>query len=210
MEDYTFKDGKGRTWNLSLNLGIARRIDKSDFSVYFQGKWSFIKPEKTVFSAMVSDNSFMFAVIWAIVIDQAKAYYLEGTFLPNPTDFNLSPEDRKRQVDTAFSPAIKPPDSDLSNYEHAEMEFAANIDGAAVEAGRAAFWRSLSSFFQDQKTVLEVLMRQYKNLRSNIDESMAKLEPEIQESLKKSLDKDMVRVRQKLSELTQEEPLGVT
>jgi hypothetical protein len=209
VEDCTFKDAKGRQWNLNLHLGIARRIDTMNFDTYYESKWSFIRPEKEVFSAMVSDNSFMFAVIWAIVVDQAKAYFLEGTFLPRASDHDLSPEERKKNLDAAFSTA-KNAGEELSPYEYAELEFASNIDGRSIEDGRTAFWRSLSTFFQDQKTVLEVLMRQYKNLRSSIDASVAKLEPEIQASLEKSLAKDMSGVRLKLEKLTQEERVGVT
>lgn len=68
-----FTDKKGREWDTTIDLEIAQRIDASDFSMFTDSKTSFLKGDKTFFSELISNTSLMFAVIWAIVIDQAAS-----------------------------------------------------------------------------------------------------------------------------------------
>src|SRR5687768_3005410 len=98
---FTFKDSKGRTWDLKINLPIARRLDQSDFRLYYDGQWSFLQPDKQVFASMLAHKSFMFAVIWAIVITQAKKKFIEGEFVFGKWT-ETDKATREKEVNAAF------------------------------------------------------------------------------------------------------------
>jgi hypothetical protein len=192
-----FTDRKGRTWDLSLNLGIAREIDASSFKGYYEPTFSFIKPEKQVFSAMISDQKFMWAVIWALVQRQARQKFREGSFLfgpysdPDPTQVRPT---TPSETDEAFK----------THYDAAELEFVEGLDGKAMTEGRKAFWRSLSDFFPDQATVLSLLERQYDRLRMKVNESVTEMEQDMETSLDEALEKDKLTLRGKFKKLVEE------
>lgn len=73
-----FTDKKQRTWDLSLDLLVARRIDNSDFSQVIDLDFSFLDPSKEFMSALVERTGFAMAIIWAIVQPQAKKMFNDG------------------------------------------------------------------------------------------------------------------------------------
>lgn len=68
----TFQDAQGASWDVSLNLLAARRVDTSDFSELTDHKFSIMSPTRDMFASVMSDTPLVFAVIWAIVQPQVK------------------------------------------------------------------------------------------------------------------------------------------
>ena len=68
----TFTDAKGTEWDITLTLVGAKRIDASDFSEVTDKPFSFLKPDKKLFSEVLTETPVMFAIIWAIVQPQVK------------------------------------------------------------------------------------------------------------------------------------------
>ena len=72
QEAYTFTDAQGDSWDVSLNLAAARRVDLSDFSELTDLEFSILKPTRELFTTILGDTPLIFAVIWAVVQPQAQ------------------------------------------------------------------------------------------------------------------------------------------
>jgi len=68
----TFTDAKGAIWDVGLTLASARRVDASDFSEITETKFSILKPDRQLFTTLISDTPLIFAVIWAACQPQAE------------------------------------------------------------------------------------------------------------------------------------------
>ena len=68
---HSFKDASGHTWDLNLNLAAAERIDKCDFSLLTDEKFSILAPTEKAFELFTSDTAVIFACIWCIIHPQA-------------------------------------------------------------------------------------------------------------------------------------------
>lgn len=76
---FTFDDAKGRTWDVTITLLGARRIDNSDFTAIYRDPVSMIEPTEGFFRAMLGAKpALMGALIWALVHPQAEQLGLTG------------------------------------------------------------------------------------------------------------------------------------
>lgn len=210
MSDTTFKDSTGRVWDVALNLGAARRVDKSDFSLLTKEPFSIIGAKKETFANLLSNPSLAFAIIWAIVQPQAKKLYEDyqrfitqttTTIDPNPSGGmsyshiqigsnygDLPPEFKSRYF--PFDPLTQP--------EEAELEFATSIDGPTKEAGLEALWRSLADFFPDLATALSMMMQQYKRGKLRLSEGLAGLEKEMETRVNQEVDNSLKGIKERI------------
>lgn len=69
---FIFQDRKARKWDVTLTVAGARRIDNSDFSALTAGKFSILKPDKALFSEILSNGPLLTAMVFAIVQPQVK------------------------------------------------------------------------------------------------------------------------------------------
>lgn len=69
----TFKDRFDREWDLTLNLGTVRRVDRSDFSEVSDQKVSLLNFDKELLQVLFLEPGLRTAIIWAIVKNQADA-----------------------------------------------------------------------------------------------------------------------------------------
>ena len=70
LSEFTFIDTKQSVWDLKITLLTAGRIDKSDFSELTSATFSFINPEKDLFSEIFVNTPFAMSLVWVIVQDQ--------------------------------------------------------------------------------------------------------------------------------------------
>ncbi|MGD9647082.1 MAG: hypothetical protein AB7U73_15330 [Pirellulales bacterium] len=71
---FTFTDRQGRTWDTTLTLLGARRVDNSDFSAIYPEPFSILRPNEKVWKALTSDDALIAAVIWAVVQPQVEGH----------------------------------------------------------------------------------------------------------------------------------------
>lgn len=183
MPDTTFKDSVGRTWDVALNLGGARRIDQSDFSLLTDEKFSIINAKKETFAGLLNNPSLLFAIIWALVQPQAQKMY-------------------KRWI-VANSPDDCPPDcfpfDPIAKAEEAEIEFISSINGPVKEAGTEAFWRSLGDFFPDLETALSLMMKHYRRGKQELSAKVADLEEEMGAAVDQKVQEGYQLIRNQLT-----------
>jgi hypothetical protein len=68
-----FNDRMGRTWDVTLTMAGATRIDRSDFTEVTKVKdFSFLQPDKTLFTEIMANSRLRTAMIWAIVQPQVE------------------------------------------------------------------------------------------------------------------------------------------
>jgi hypothetical protein len=67
---FQFTDRHGHVWDTTLTLGGVNRVDASDFAEVFQGETCLAEPSKEFLTALVSKNSVVAAVVWALVQPQ--------------------------------------------------------------------------------------------------------------------------------------------
>lgn len=72
VDRFEFTDKAGNSWDVSLDLAGARRIDNSDFSSLTDEEFSIVKPDKRTFMLILDNSSLLFAMIWAVVQPQVK------------------------------------------------------------------------------------------------------------------------------------------
>jgi len=70
---FNFIDTKNRTWDVTLSLAAARRIDASDFGGLKPEGFCFLNPDEQLVRTMVFQTAPMFAAIWATIEPQALA-----------------------------------------------------------------------------------------------------------------------------------------
>lgn len=93
----TFTDTKGRTWDVSLTMGAARRVERSDFSEITDRKVSILKIDRDLFMSLLSDGPLAMAVVWAIIQPQVQEVLME------------LPEDQREEefLDALDGPAVE-------------------------------------------------------------------------------------------------------
>lgn len=166
----SFTDAAGREWDLTINLGVAKRIDASDFTNLTTEQLCFVTPNKRTFGMLLRSDALLFAVIWVVIQKQLAKKAKAGEF---PIDPN-------------------------TNYDEAELEFVESIEGETKTLAREAFWRSLGNFFPEHQTVLSTLMQQYKKATEKLATKIASLEPEVEALLEMELDDAVETLREKL------------
>lgn len=72
METHTFKDRNGKTWDATLTLAGAKRIDASDFSEVTKKEFSILDPGSTFFEDVLKTPAVLWAMLFAVVKPQVK------------------------------------------------------------------------------------------------------------------------------------------
>jgi len=91
---YTFKDTKGRTWDLYLTLAGAQRIDQSDFSEVYGKPFSILSPTKEFFTEVITNTGLIFGMIWCLVKPQADSKDISQEDFLEAVDGNVIQEAR--------------------------------------------------------------------------------------------------------------------
>lgn len=181
-----FKDTKGRTWDVKINLASAKRIDASNFDLYLpeglQGnKMSFLQPEREFLRLLFASDALMFAVIWAIIQPQVNEQ-MRGFLTEKGVE--------------KWDPTVAA-QSEL--YDLVEMEFCEGIDGPVKKEARDAFLEAASDFFHDQKTALLMLKNEYRRVQEKMEQDMATLMPELQGLIDEEYQLSLQKLRSELS-----------
>lgn len=165
---YTFKDTKGREWDVTLDLLKARRITASDFSEILgegKGKLNILHPEAQTFTRILTNPDLLFAVIWAMVRDEQARKY---------------------------------PDFENLNNDAAELEFVSAVRGSTITAAREAFSEALADFFPDLRIVLSTFLKQLKGMDDKVATRIAKIDPLLDQMIEQEMDQGIERFRQQL------------
>lgn len=205
----TFTDKKGRTWDVALDLRKARQIDKADLSAISEDyKFSILKPDRVLYGKLITDAPFLFAIIWAMVQDQAEAKYT--VHLSAQTDYDSRGSLSKyadRDSGFSFTPPADSFPTSPKEQEAAELEFVSGVNGPTIEAARNAIIEALADFFPEQRTVLSTLMRQSKKLSEKVGKKMEESEPLMDSLLDEELDLGIKQLQASLLK-TRETRLG--
>lgn len=171
----SFTDAKGRTWDLSLTLYLCKRVDASDFSAITSKQFSILEPTRELFMEVLQSTPLLFAIAFAIVQDQV------ANVLGIP---DYDPDD--------------PSEEQAARYAKAETEFLKGLDGATIESGRKALWRSLADFFPQHRTVLLSLMDRYLNAHAKLGERMAEMGDELDQLLENQMGMELDKMKEQL------------
>lgn len=216
MSGKSFTDTKGRTWDLTLSLADARRIDKTDFvsNGYLADKVSFLQPTRELLTALSTKTDFMFALIWSLILPQAKKKFLDGSFLFGKTALDMefarmsdnqpTSMDSIRRSATAAGIDSLPKKMETAfseEYEFAEEEFVSGIGGTTITDARSALWGSLADFFPDQKTILSMLERQLKKTIALGEKKVLAMESDLENSIEQAMDAQMMKAKASLQNL---------
>lgn len=197
----TFKDKKGREWDVALDLRKGYLIDKSDFTAIVEDyKFSILKPDRLLYGKLLTDAPFLFAVIWAMVQEQVAVKW--QAYSDALTVWNSEHH--------SGTPFIAPPDVfpiSPKEAEAAEAEFVSGVNGPTIESARIAFTEALADFFPEQRTVLSTLTRQVKNLSEKVGKKMEESEPLLNDLLDEELELGMKQLQDDLRN-TREKRLG--
>ena len=85
-----------------------------------------------------------------------------------------------------------------SHYDEAEQEFLEGLDGKTIEAGRNAFWRAISDFFPQHRTVLLTLMQSYQQAVKRLQTSIANMDHKITKALESEVEKELAELENQL------------
>lgn len=160
-----YTDAKGRKWDLTLTMAVVRRVDNSDFSALTDKKFTLLKPDKSLFTEILTDTPLVFAIIWAIVQPQVREQFGK---VPEPDTVS---EDHPRNPQDLI---------DTLTPEQAEEEFLEGLDGETIVKGRETLWGAIACFFPEHKTALLTLQRQYKKQHETLGREVEALEPELE------------------------------
>jgi len=195
-----FTDKKGRTWTVDLDLRIARVIDKSDFKQYWDQEFSILSPDSKLLTKLITDAPFLFAVIWAMVQEQAEAKY------KSLQDYEAQQRSGSQRA-YCNPPTDTFPISPKEQPEEAEVEFVSGINGPTIEAARNAIVEAVSDFFPETRTVLSALRSQIKMMGEKAAEKMEKTVPLLQSIMDEEFELRIEDFRKELSQ-SREKRLG--
>jgi len=171
----TFKDSKGREWDLKLTLGKAKRIDASDFSEITDFEFTVLEPKREFFAHILEDPNLCFAIAWVIILDQVKDKM--GIDLDEE---GLSDEQREER------------------QAKAEWDFVDSLDGDAMLKGREALMGAFSDFFPEIRTVLSTLMVRWKTAYQRMGNKLKGLGPEIDNMIEAEMEKGLTDLMNRL------------
>ena len=149
LSEFTFTDMKGCEWDLKITLLTAQRIDKADFSELTSAVFSFVNPEKDLFSEIFINTPFAMALVWVIIQDQIEdnlISYQARRLLNEPFD--------QKVLDDKVKDLQDQKDIDW------ELEFINRLDGDSLEAARQALLLALAYFFPLHRIVLLQFLHQ--------------------------------------------------
>lgn len=184
----TFKDKKGRVWDLSLDLYKAEIVDKSDFKRYWDREFSILVLDEGLVRQLLTNAPFLFAIIWAIVQDQAEAKFKYG---------------QEWSARHPISPDTPPaadcfPLSPREQAEAAQVEFVSGVNGPTIEAARNAIMEALGDFFPEQRTVLLALAEQMKRMQVKAGQKLTETMPLLDKLLDKEFDDKVEKLKREL------------
>jgi hypothetical protein len=169
---FKFTDALGRTWDVTLTLAGAMRIDASDFSEVTSLKFSMLEPTREFITALLTDTPLCFAVIFALVQPQVK------------TQLGIDPQE---------SPEA---------FNEAQKLFLEGLTGPVIVAGKDTLWGAVSDFFPDQQTALSMLHRQYREARQRVGKAIQGMDTEITNLFQQEVDKGLANFQNELRSLS--------
>lgn len=196
---FTFKDSKAREWDVTLNLGAAKRIDNSDFSQLLPpgtDQPSFLNMDKELLLSIFEKRSLLFAMIWAVVQPQVPSR-MGSWFSSHPLPWPESPPDRAGAVTQLLE--TWPLNTPRKIQEAAELEFVESINSKALVDGRQAFLSACGDFFPELRTALSTLNNQWSRLQKQAEQELLTLEPELQARLDRELKRETTKLRKELA-----------
>ena len=195
LSDFIFKDLKDCEWDLKITLGTAQRIDKADFMQLTGLEFSFINPEKDLFSEIFVNTPFAMALVWVIIQDQIEENLVRA-----------KSEDYFKGLDTAEGDNRRQEIIDYMNELQAdesidwELEFINRLDGDALEAARQALLRALADFFPLHRIVLLKFLQQIEKTRAMTNLEMERLMPMMEKQVASQVKEVFDEARRKLEE----------
>lgn len=186
-----FTDRKGRQWNVELDMAVARVVDKSDFKEYYPHDFSILELNPDLLGKLFSKPSFMCAVLWAMLAEQAQARFTPAPDAKSTASFPISPKE---------------------NPEGAELEFVSGFNGPTIEAARKALAEAIGDFFPDARIVLSTILNRLSSLPTKLAKKMEASETqELLDRLEdKEIDKAVEELKRKLGETSSTSPPSLT
>lgn len=182
-----YTDKKGRTWDLSIDFAVCRRVDAFDKTAVIKESFSLLAPDKTLLHRILyTDRAALFALIWAIVVEQAQE--LHDKYNPDPNGYQPFP-----------SPKESP--------EAAELEFVSGVNGPVIEAARIALSEALGDFFPELRIALSTWATQTAEIQEKVAEKIKEVNPVVMQMVDEEFDKLIEKMKDRLK--TQSERLGV-
>lgn len=173
-----FVDTEGRTWDCTLTLAGATRVDSSDFSELGVKSFSILSPSREDLRVLVTNKALTFAVIWAIVQPQVREYHRQGKFKSDPVE---APWD-------------------------AQSEFMEGIDGDTITKGMEAMIDSLGNFTPEVRNVLSAFKKQAEKGRERLKQEIEKMIPQMQEASDKLLETSVRTLKKETAKILEELP----
>jgi len=193
--EFKFTDMKGCEWDLKITLLTAQRIDKADFSELTSIAFSFVNPEKDLFSEIFINTPFAMALVWVIIQDQVENNLIryQAKRLLNEPFGEKRLEDKIKELQS---------DTDIDW----ELEFINRLDGDSLEAARQALLLALSDFFPLHRIVLLKFLHQIQKTKKMTDLEMENLMPLLEKQVESQVKEVFDDARKKLEggELLQE------
>lgn len=172
-------DRLGRDWDITLTMAGAKRIDSVDFSNLTEKEFSILKPDKETFIEILSNHSLLLGCVYAICYKQVASIY--------------NHELEQIQNDYLFEEG--------NEEEDMELFFLEGFDGPTIQQTYEAFWRSLSNFFPQYGTMLEVAKNYIQKANQLLAEEAKKLLPDIEKGVQQEVNKFGREMRGELNKL---------
>lgn len=168
-DKFKVTDYRGRTWDLTLNLGLAERIYNSDYSAILtriattdeerealsKMKIDLIQMTDAAIMQVIGNERLIYAICYTIVIDQLKANGIDGD----------------------------------PNLEETQFEFMQGINGQIANLFRETLWKSVIDFRPQMGTVLSRSIQINNKLKNAAPERVDRLMKEFETKIGPYLDK---------------------
>ncbi|MGW8178344.1 MAG: hypothetical protein ACWGQW_06200 [bacterium] len=176
-------DRLGRTWDLTITVAAARRIDRTDFSIVTNKRISIMVDNnqlQDVFQELLTNLNLTLAFIFRIIEPQLK---------------DKIGSDPKYVADALMG----------DGREEIEEAFMEGFDGNTISVAKQVLWEALMDFFPEQRTILSTAWRSYHDGLQKVMKRVEAMSPELQEKLDQMLTTKLDNLREEsLTELEKE------
>ncbi len=165
MKATAFEAG-GFTWDVTLNLAAAKRIENTDFSSLTEHQISMFHPDMETIHELLLDTAVIAGVIWAVIRPEAEKRKV-GHFSEELT------EDQRADGWVGFDEVMTTP---------------------VIGKAKSAMWEAMADFFQLAGISMRPLVAIFQQMQREMDQTMERVTPEVMEGFATRISQELEKL----------------
>lgn len=191
MAERKFKDKHGVEFDMTLDLGLARKIDDADWT-NLDGDLSIVNPDESMLKNVGASPSSLAAFAFLVCEDQ----FLEVLA------YRAAELEKNEARGIALEMELNRVHAAINDSEARQLAFLRRLDGPSKMSLQRAFYEALADFFPESRTVylecLSLVEEKDRKVRQRMDQEVPALMKEASRQMDEYLDQGIAEIHKKL------------